>query len=103
MIENQHIEFKRSWKDEYLQYISGFANANGGTLYIGLNDDGTVCGIKDATKLLANLPNQIFQTMGILSEVNIHTENEKDYISVHVDAATQPISYHAVQALHCKK
>ena len=36
MKENQNIEFKQSWRDEYLQYICGFANAQGGTLYIVL-------------------------------------------------------------------
>ena len=30
MKENQQIEFKQSWRDEYLQYICGFANAQGG-------------------------------------------------------------------------
>ena len=35
MIENQYIEFKRVWKDDYLKSICAFANAQGGTLYIG--------------------------------------------------------------------
>ncbi len=63
MKENQHIEFKQSWRDEYLQYICGFANAQGGTLYIGIDDKGEVCGIKNAHSLLENLPNQINQTI----------------------------------------
>ena len=59
MKENQQIEFKQSWRDEYLQYLCGFANAQGGTLYIGIDDNGTICGIANARKLLENLPNQI--------------------------------------------
>ena len=35
-IESQNIEFKESWHDEYQKWICGFANAQGGTLYIGL-------------------------------------------------------------------
>lgn len=93
MKENQNIEFKQSWRDEYLQYICGFANAQGGILYIGIDDNGNVCGIDNAGKLLENLPNQINQTMGLLAEVNIHTENGKEYVSVHVDSADQPVSY----------
>lgn len=31
--------------------------------------------------------------MGLLAEVNIHTENGKEYVSVHVDSAEQPVSY----------
>ena len=30
MEENQNIDYKRIWKDEYLQWICGFANAHGG-------------------------------------------------------------------------
>ena len=31
--ENQCLEWKESWRDEYLKWIAGFANANGGILY----------------------------------------------------------------------
>lgn len=30
MKENQQIEFKQAWRDEYLQYLCGFANAHWG-------------------------------------------------------------------------
>lgn len=40
MAENQNIEWKESWKDEYLKWICGFANANGGIISIGKNDKG---------------------------------------------------------------
>ena len=93
MKENQHIEFKQSWRDEYLQYICGFANAQGGTLYIGIDDKGEVCGIKNAHTLLENLPNQINQTMGLLAQVDLHVDEEKEYISIHVEPSDQAISY----------
>ncbi len=41
MPESQLIEYKESWRDEYLKWICGFANAQGGTLYIGKRDDGS--------------------------------------------------------------
>ena len=31
MAENQNIEYKSSWRDEYLKWVCGFANAGGGT------------------------------------------------------------------------
>ena len=42
MSESQLIEYKESWRDEYLKWICGFANAQGGVLYIGKRDDGSV-------------------------------------------------------------
>ena len=38
MSENQNIEYKESWRDEYLKCICGFANAQGGKIFIGKND-----------------------------------------------------------------
>ena len=32
MKENQHVEWKDSWRDEYLKWICGFAHAEGGEL-----------------------------------------------------------------------
>ena len=33
--ENRNVEYKESWHDKYLEWICGYANAKGGTLYIG--------------------------------------------------------------------
>ena len=30
--ESQNVEYKRSWHDEYLKSVRGFANAKGGTI-----------------------------------------------------------------------
>jgi ATP-dependent DNA helicase RecG len=38
MGESQNIEWKESWRDEYLKWICGFANAQGGKIYIGKKD-----------------------------------------------------------------
>ena len=50
--EHQSIEWKESWQDEYLKWICGYANAYGGTIYIGTDDDGNVVGIDNARELL---------------------------------------------------
>ena len=46
--EDQNIEWKESWREEYLKWICGFANAQGGTLVIGRDDKGNVTGTTDA-------------------------------------------------------
>ena len=35
MPESQNIEYKSTWRDEYHNWICGFANANGGSIFIG--------------------------------------------------------------------
>lgn len=42
MKESQNTEWKESWRDDYLRWVCGFANAEGGTLIIGRNDQGQV-------------------------------------------------------------
>lgn len=50
--EHQSVEWKQAWRDEYLKWICGYANAYGGTIYIGTDDDGNVIGIDNAKELL---------------------------------------------------
>jgi ATP-dependent DNA helicase RecG len=38
MAETQTIEYKSSWHDDYLKWVCGFANATGGTIFIGKNE-----------------------------------------------------------------
>ena len=92
-MENQNIEWKEKWRDEYLEWICGFANAQGGILEIGRNNDGEVVGLSDAAKLLEMLPNKIRTTMGIIADVNLCHESGKEYIAIKVSAHHNAISY----------
>ena len=60
--ESQDIEYKESWKDEYLKWICGFANAHGGKIFIGINDERKVVGIKHSKQLMEDIPNKIVTT-----------------------------------------
>ena len=91
--ESQNIEFKESWRDEYLKWICGFANAQGGTLYIGVSDNGDVCGLQDAKKLMEDIPNKIVNSMGLVADVNLYEQDGRAYIGVIIDSSNIPISY----------
>ncbi len=94
--ESQNIEWKESWRDEYLKWICGFANAQGGKIYIGMNDDGDVVGVSDSKKLLEDIPNKITQSLGIVADVNLLSKDGKDYIEINVSAYSTSISYKGV-------
>lgn len=93
MAESQNIEWKESWRDEYLKWICGFANAQGGRIYIGKRDDGTVIGVSNAKKLMEDIPNKIQNTLGIVADVNLLTENGLDYIEIVVSPWAFPVNY----------
>ncbi len=94
MPEHQEIEWKESWRDEYLKWLCGYANAHGGTLFIGKDDDGKVVGIQGSKKLLEDLPNKITNALGIIADVNLRSEDGKDYLEIVVDKYPSLISYH---------
>jgi len=96
MSEQQNIEYKQSWRDEYLKWVCGFANAQGGNIYIGIDDKGEVTGVVDYKKLLDDLPNKIVNHLGLVVDVNLHEKNGKRYIEIVVPVSTVPISYHGI-------
>ena len=96
MPEQQNIEWKESWRDEYLKWICGFANAQGGKIYIGCNDNGEVVGVVNSKKLLEDIPNKIVQQLGIVVDVNLQTKDGKDYIEIDVPPYPVGISYKGV-------
>jgi len=71
MTEHQTSEYKQIWKDEYLKWVCGFANAQGGKLYIGKNDRGEVTGLANAERLLKETPNKVRDILGIMVEVRL--------------------------------
>lgn len=110
MSESQLIEYKESWRDEYLKWIcasfacqnsfsktrSGlrrFANAQGGVLYIGERDDGSVCGVADSKKLMEDIPNKVRDALGLIVDVDLITENRLDVIKITVEENPYPVNY----------
>lgn len=90
--ERQNIEWKRSWQDEYLKWICGFANAQGGSIFVGKDDDGSVCGVTNAKKLLEDIPSKAKQQLGLTLDVNLHEEGGKQFLEIPVPSNTVAIS-----------
>lgn len=100
MKENQHIEYKRNWRDEYLKWICAFANADGGELLIGVEDDGTV-GIDNSGQLLEELPNKIASTMGLVCPVDAIERDGKPVVRITVKPSSAPVGYHGKFHIRC--
>ncbi len=92
MPEQQNIEYKQSWHDDYLKWICGFANAQGGTIYIGKDDDGKVVGEADYRKLMEELPNKIRDILGIMVDVNLLEDAGLFYLEIITHPYIVPIS-----------
>jgi ATP-dependent DNA helicase RecG len=93
MEENQNIEWKETWKDDYIKWICGFANADGGNIYIGKNDKGNVVGLTNARKLLEDIPNKTRNLLGIIVDVNLHSIDSKEFIEIKIEKQPFPVNY----------
>lgn len=91
--ECQNVEYKRSWQDEYLKWVCGFANAQGAVMYFGVDDDHEVVGLKQTEKLLEDIPNKIVNAMGIVVDVNLREQDGLEYIEAVIEPSNVPISY----------
>ena len=59
--EGQMVEFKTSFAEarEAIQSLCAFTHVDGGTVFFGVRDDGTVCGVSLGKKTLEDFANQV--------------------------------------------
>lgn len=57
--ESKTTEFKREYTDDLKYAVVAFANTDGGKIYIGINDDGSVQGIENADGTMLRITNMI--------------------------------------------
>ncbi|TYB90007.1 MAG: transcriptional regulator [Kosmotoga sp.] len=93
MKEKQNIEFKKSWRKEYLKTIAAFANTEGGSLYIGIDDKGDALNIKNKEKLLEDLPNIIRNHLQITPSIETENIGGKEVIKISVNKLPFPIYF----------
>ncbi|MBC7381956.1 MAG: ATP-binding protein [Bacteroidia bacterium] len=91
--ETHNVEFKESWRDEYLKTICAFANTRGGELQIGIDDNGKSKKLADIKKLLEDVSNKIKEHLNVLAEVQIKKKATKEYLSIRVKPYEAHISY----------
>jgi ATP-dependent DNA helicase RecG len=80
--ENHNTEYKRIWKDDYLKWVCGFANTDGGKIYIGIDDNMTVVGVDKLHQQLEDIPNKIVTILGIVPIVRHIKQDDKDIIEI---------------------
>jgi ATP-dependent DNA helicase RecG len=95
MPENNNEEYKQSWHDEFLKTVCAFANTQGGTLFIGKDDNGNSLGVSDHTRLMETIPQKIKSLLGITAEIILHNENGIHTIEIQVRPYSVAISYHS--------
>lgn len=59
LFENQNIEFKQEYVPDIRKEVMSFANAEGGTVYVGIRKDGKVLGVEDPDGVMLQIVNSL--------------------------------------------
>ena len=68
LVESETVEFKCTFTPKLLKAVVAFANSNGGTLYIGIDDFGGIVGVDDIDATMLQCSNAI--TDGVYPDVS---------------------------------
>ena len=91
--ESQRLEFKRQWTDRSLEDLAAFANTNGGTLLIGIREDGEIVGTRADDKELQRIANLIAAHLGITPSLEVEEIEGRSVIKIHVEPVPYLVGY----------
>ena len=95
--ENSKLEFKREVTDALVKEVIAFCNSSGGTIIVGYNDDGSICGLQNARKDLDKISNKLHDSIepdiSFLINPRIENEDGKDIIIIEVLQGTSKPYY----------
>ncbi len=91
-VESEVVELKAEVVGDICKEIIAFANTKGGTLYIGVSNDGSVVGVKNADQVMLQLNNMIRDSIkpDVTMFVGYETQHvtDKDIIAVTIQKGT---------------
>ena len=91
-VESEVVELKAEVVGDICKEVIAFANTKGGTLYIGVSNDGSVVGVKNADQVMLQLNNMIRDSIkpDVTMFVGYETQHvtDKDIIAVTIQKGT---------------
>lgn len=94
--ESERVELEESFDKDALETASAFANARGGTIFIGVNDKREIRGISVGKESLKNWINEISQATEpiVIPEIEKHELYGKTIVSIKIaESPLKPVSY----------
>ena len=103
MQEDESTEFKEIVVDGIKKEVVSFANTRGGTLYIGIKDDGTVAGLENADFALQQASNLIRDSIKpditMFIRYVFETLDDRQVLAIHVEEGSNKPYYLAKNGL----
>ncbi|MHB8573776.1 MAG: ATP-binding protein [Dehalococcoidia bacterium] len=82
--ESETVEFKENWGEAALECIAAFANHRGGSVWLGLRDDGAVVGASDSDSAMRKISEQIVDRLGLRPSIQRHDRDGNPVIEITV-------------------
>ena len=83
-VESEVVELKAEIVGDICKEVIAFANTKGGTLYIGVSDDGSVVGVKNADQVMLQMNNMIRDS--IKPDVTMFVGYEAQHVSERISS-----------------
>ncbi len=85
--ESETVEFKQSWTNDCLKTLAAFANTNGGTLLVDVNDAGQIIGWDGGDKQQQAIATRIGNKLPIQPSLAVEEAGELPVLVIRVDEA----------------
>ena len=104
--EGQHLEFKTSFaeQDEAIKSLCAFTHAEGGSVFLGVNDDGNVVGVTVGRNTIENFTNKLrSNTQPSLNPTIEQFDVEgKTIVVINTGKASEDTLYHAFNTAYIR-
>lgn len=94
--ESETVEFKTSFNDQVIVSLVAFANTKGGSVYVGISDNGTIKGVKIKKETLQKWVNEIKNKTqpSIIPSMHILKQKDKKVVCIKVNEfPVKPLSF----------
>lgn len=89
--EGEKVEFKREWTKRALEDLAAFANHEGGSVFIGVEDNGTVVGWSAGDAELQAIANQVTELLGLRPRIQWEVYEGLQVLALRIEVAPAPI------------
>jgi len=97
LFESEIVELKEIYTSDLKKEIIAFANTNGGTIYIGVRDNGEVIGLDNADFVMQQISNSlrdgIRPDISMFANIELMQEDDKFFVKITVSQGTKKPYY----------
>lgn len=96
--ESENVELKSTLNKDIIKEIVAMLNTKGGSVYIGINDDGSVCGVDNPKEIIEKISNMISDSIEpsssfMTSFAVIKEKENKNVIKIEIVKGSNPPYY----------